>query len=67
MSGKERKQRWRARRVAGRFVVAVEISADLLDRLTVTGWLTDAQTFDREELAAEIPDLLDLLTRQRRK
>ncbi len=62
----ERKQRWRARQRAGRFVVAVELSGDLLDRLTGGGWLTDAQTFDRAILAAEIPALLELLSRNRK-
>jgi len=62
----DRKQRWRERQRTGRFVVAIELSGDLLDKLTGAGWLTDGQTFDRNILAAEIPALLDLLCRRRK-
>ena len=67
MSSLERKQRWKERRRAGRFVLPIEMSGDLLDRLAGAGWLTDEQIYDRARLAGEILELLELLGRQRRR
>lgn len=61
-----RKQRWRERRRAGRFVVPIEVSAELLDRLTGVGLLVDERTYNREYLAADLLDLLEQLGHRRR-
>jgi len=64
---KTRKDRWRERRRAGCFIVPIEISEDLLDRLIGAGWLTDEQTYDLPQLASELRGVLELLGRQRRR
>jgi len=66
-AARERKQRFLARRRAGRFIVPIEMSGDLLDRLTGAGWLTDAHAHDPRLLAAELRGVLELLGRQRRR
>jgi hypothetical protein len=61
---RERMRVFRARRKAGRFVVRLELSADLLDALVAARLLTDGQAADPEALTHEIPAILSMSCRQ---
>lgn len=65
LSGAERSRRHRARRRGGRFVLGIEVSDRLIDRLVARRLVPDAETYDLELLARRLALVLDDLSRGR--
>jgi len=54
MTAAERQRRWRERRQAGRFCVAIEISQELIDGLTDSGHLAQWNDTDPQAIGAAV-------------